>query len=255
MERVNLFFLHGFLGRPHDWQAVKSYLPQSQNIKIFAVDYFSDEHLSPANDFGTWAKNFSKWVAQHTLANDRNVLVGYSLGGRLAMHALDENPDLWQQVILISANPGFNDDHDSLEPSSEERTQRWLNDSYWAEEFLKAPWDMLVKNWNAQPVFEGGSEEPSRSEKDFSRELLSLALTQWSLSQQKNMRSLLAKYSEKTLCLVGDRDSKFLNMTRALQDEIPALRYEAVKSSSHRVLFDNPKAIADKIRHLVSESL
>ncbi len=117
--------------------------------------------------------------------------------------------------------------------------------------FLKAPWEMVIRNWNAQPVFGGGENEPVRSEKEYSRESLSLALTQWSLAQQKNMRSLVQRAARQIVWIVGERDEKYVEMSRHLQEEIPGLRVKSVRGSSHRVLFDNPKELSEQIRELL----
>ncbi len=255
MERVNVFFLHGFLGRPTDWTAVKAFLPQHDNLRVFTPDYFKDQQLGPNNDFATWAKNFTRFAEVNGSSADRNILVGYSLGGRLGLHALESKPAFWHKVVLVSTNPGFNDPHESFDPISEERRQRWMTDSYWAEEFLKAPWEMVLKNWNAQAVFGGGETEPHRAEKDYSREALSLALTQWSLAQQKNMRSLLIQQTPKLMWLVGERDDKFSEMSRRLVEDVQGLRMELIPSSSHRVLFDSPKELADRIRNILQQLL
>ncbi len=251
MERINVFFLHGFLGRPADWAMVKAFLPQREDVRVFTPDYFKELTLSPQNSFANWADNFTQWVEQYGCGNDRNILVGYSLGGRLALHALEKKPDLWNRAVLISTNPGFDDSYDSFNPDSDERRQRWLSDSYWAEEFLKAPWDIVLRDWNSQPVFGGGSNEPVRLEKDYSRELLSLALTHWSLAQQKNMRSTIKKYMHKLLWVVGERDEKFLESSRRLHTEVSGLMLETVPDSSHRVLFDSPKELGRKIAQLI----
>lgn len=255
MERVNLFFLHGFLGRPSDWAVVKAHLPQHDGLRIFTPDYFKETSLGPQHSFESWADNFTRWVEIHGCSGERNILVGYSLGGRLALHALQRKPGLWHRVVLVSTNPGFNDVHEFFEPTSEERRQRWMNDSFWAEEFLKAPWDTVIRNWNAQPVFGGGETEPLRIEKEYSREMLSLALTQWSLAQQRNMRDLLQKQTAKVLWLVGERDEKYVEMSRRLQQEVPGLRWDIIPASSHRILFDSPKELGEKIRQLIQQLL
>ncbi|WP_413578807.1 alpha/beta fold hydrolase [Bdellovibrio sp. HCB290] len=248
---MNLFLLHGFLGRPSDWEAVKASLPPVTNLRIYTPDYFKDEELTSVHSFDKWAENFNDWAHDETKGAGKNILVGYSLGGRLALQALAQNPTQWYRALLISTNPGFNDNCKHFDPSSEQRKQRWLSDSYWAEEFLKAPWDMVMRNWNAQPVFGGGSE-PVRMEKDYNRENLSLALTRWSLAEQQNMRNLLSALKQKVLWLVGEKDEKFVSMSQALEHET-GLEIEIAQDSSHRVLFDRPREIADLIKNILSQ--
>lgn len=251
MARVNLFFLHGFLGKSSDWALVKSHLSLKDGTRVFSPDYFKEPQLGPQHDFKTWAKNFNAWVESLGCAKERNVLIGYSLGGRLALHAFENQPELWSKLVAISSNPGFDDNLDSFDPNSIPRKERWLNDSFWAEEFLKSPWDSVIKSWNAQPVFGQGDKEPLRIEKEYSREQLSLALTQWSLALQKNFRSLLEKSTDQVALYVGEQDEKYMQMAAGLKESIPQLRIEVIEEASHRVLFDNPKALATKLARFI----
>jgi 2-succinyl-6-hydroxy-2,4-cyclohexadiene-1-carboxylate synthase len=234
---------------------VKASLPPHANVRVYTPDYFRDQHLNPNHSFAEWASNFNQYVQSETKGVGQNILVGYSLGGRLALQALAQKPGMWSKALLISTNPGFNDNRKSFDPASEERTQRWMNDSYWAEEFLTRPWDMVMRNWNAQPVFGGGSTEPARLEKDYLREALGLALTQWSLAQQSNMRVVLNELCNKVSWIVGERDEKFVEMTQKLTEAVAGLRFEIVPEASHRVLFDRPRDVAEKIKNLIQQLL
>lgn len=248
MARLNLFFLHGFLGRPQDWEPVQSALAKQDKFLIKVPDYFKIDPLSPTHDFAEWAQNFNKWVEQEVEGVGQNILVGYSLGGRLALHALENRPHLWSRVVLVSTNPGFNDDHGEFTEESEERNKRWLNDSYWAQEFLTGSWETVLVNWNAQAVFGGARTEPVRNEKNYSRDMLSLALTQWSLAQQRNMRPIIREHLKKILWLVGERDEKFVEMAARLKEEMGELHSEVIRNASHRVLFDSPVELAQQLR-------
>lgn len=154
---------------------------------------------------------------------------------------------------MISANPGFEDNYSSFNPESEERAQRWMSDSYWAEQFLNAPWDMVVRNWNAQSVFAGGENEPRRVEKEYSRESLGLVLTQWSLAQQRNLREVIAKNIGKISWVVGEEDEKFQKLAQGLQEQVQGLKVDVIPGTSHRVPFDSPKILGEKIRQLIQQ--
>lgn len=251
MARINLFFLHGFLGKSSDWAPLKSHLSLKDGVRVFSPDYFKEPQLGPQHDFKTWAMNFNAWVESLGCAKEKNILIGYSLGGRLALHAYESRPELWSKLAVISANPGFNDDLETFDPNSAPRKERWLNDSFWAEEFLKAPWDLVLRSWNAQPVFGEGGKEPLRVEKEYSREHLSLALTQWSLALQKNFRSFLSKSTDQVALYIGDQDERYMQMATDLKEKIPQLRIEVVEEAGHRILFDNPKRLAGKLARFI----
>lgn len=246
MERVNLFFLHGFLGRPSDWSRIRNQLESHGNVRFFIPDYFNHPELNPTNTLDQWADHFIHWVEAQGCAGERNVLVGYSLGGRLALHALEKNSALWDQVIVISANPGLEGDL--------EREMRRDLDSTWAGEFLKSPWDLVLKKWNSQFVFEGSQKEPVRLERDYSRELLSLALTKWSLANQQDKRPVIQEHVKKVRWIVGERDSKYVELSRRLADQVPGLIVERIPAASHRVLFDCSDTLGDRLWQILSQA-
>ncbi len=253
--------MHGFLGQPSDWDSVVSCLPQDslvnrKVVRYFSVDYLNRTDLNSENSFQDWAVQFNQWVSTLSDKTDINILVGYSLGGRLGLHALNQSPNLWHKFVCISVNPGFDDaikiGSESVDFSnSQDRKNRWQNDSDWAEKFLNMPWGDLLSSWNAQAVFQGGKTEPARFEKDYSRNLLALALKQWSLARQNNFRKCLGEYSSKILWLVGAQDKKFLDIASHLQQEYKNLEVGIISESSHRVLCDQPYAVAEKIKALV----
>ncbi|MGZ3768176.1 MAG: alpha/beta fold hydrolase [Bdellovibrio sp.] len=260
MERINIFFLHGFLGRPSDWDAVKVFLSQRENVRVYVPDYFNEPFLGPENSFENWSENFNSWAQGLVGFSNQNILVGYSLGGRLALHALEKKTELWKKVICISTNAGFVDDFQETETGiyssdflSEERRLRAANDARWAQEFLNSDWQSVMQAWNAQSVFGGGGNEPVRLEKDYRRKILSQSLKQWSLSLQKNKRSVLQRNAEKIFWLIGEKDKKFVELAYQLKADIPSLNIDFVSNASHRVLFDNPQNLSETISRVILE--
>lgn len=249
MERVNLIFLHGFLGRPKDWSPTVDFLMlENSKVEIYQVDLFNDEMLNPQVSLAQWGESFCKWMQKHVDRTSRNILVGYSLGGRLALHALEACPNLIERAFIVSANSGFPDNLAGFESDSQDRKSRWLHDANWAELFIKAPWAEVLKNWNAQPIFAGTKSEPPRPESEYSREALGLALTNWSLAQQKDLRPVVEKNLAKISWIVGENDTKYVDIARNLEKDIPQFHFEMIKGASHRVMFDEPRQLAAKIK-------
>lgn len=222
-------------------------LPASVHIE--KVDYFQIEKLSPRHSFAEWGTAFNDFV--RTQGFQKNFVVGYSLGGRLALQAVGRDPELWAQGVCVSTNPGFADDFQEFNPVSSAREKRWISDSSWAEKFQSAPWENVLKAWNGQPVFAGSVVEPARLEKNYSRELLSLALTNWSLAQQPNMRTLLRLHPEKFSLIVGASDQKFYDIGVELRKSISSLQVYAVPDASHRILFDRPQDLGHILKQLI----
>lgn len=243
MERINYFFLHGFLGRPEDWSAVVTQLPKNDRVRYFTPDFFNTVGMGPQCSFQDWATSFNSWVKTCVASGDQNILVGYSLGGRLALHAFKKQPILWSKVILISTNPGMSDNDSAVASSALLREQRLENDAHWASKFLHGSWDEVLKEWNSQGVFSGSVSEPVRFEKNYDRSLLAAALMNWSLARQQDMIPLLKVFADKVLWVVGEQDKKYYELSRGLIQEIPELRVRVISEAGHRVLFDNPASL------------
>lgn len=242
MSKIDFIFLHGFLGLPTDWNDV------IENLRVelegFSItgeyhvpDYFNRPHLGPNNSFAEVAEEFVNWIATQT-QNKRKIIVGYSLGGRLAVHIFEKYPDLFEGLICVSTHPGLNSNQ------SNELNERLNKDHSWAEMFLTHDWRQVLLKWNDQSVFEGSMFEPERHEINYRRELLTQALVNWSLAKQEDKRFLIKKYSKKISWIIGAQDKKFVELTHSLIKEIAGMKVEVVPNAGHRVLFDNSVVLA-----------
>jgi 2-succinyl-6-hydroxy-2,4-cyclohexadiene-1-carboxylate synthase len=216
---TKIYALHGFLGRPHDWEHV---LPQANAVNLF-------EEIAP---FWQWAESFNISIT------NPGVLIGYSLGGRLALHALLNQPNLWKAAIIISAHPG-------LETEAEKKL-RFQQDHLWAERFTKDSWDLLMHDWNAQAVFRGDNLTV-RKERDFDRLKLASALRVWSLANQENLMSQLSQLDIPIFWIAGSLDSKYSALYDSISLKHPDSKKWIAPNASHRVPWQQPKQFYSQI--------
>jgi len=200
--------LHGFLGTPADW----NFLPY-KNMHI--PNLFSE----PIKSFSEWSEGFNA-----SLQKNDNVLIGYSLGGRLAMHALIANPERFSCAIIISAHYGLN--------TTEERKQRLINDFKWAKSIREQPWQYLMDQWNAQSVFDN---DIIRRERDYDRNTLAEAMTTWSLGNQECLINDLEKLNIPILWIAGGKDTKYAALAKLVSLRHPQSRIWVAKESGHRL--------------------
>jgi 2-succinyl-6-hydroxy-2,4-cyclohexadiene-1-carboxylate synthase len=240
--KTQVFMLPGFLGLPTDWDPVARELQKVRpNWELIPVD-FRDPKISPANTLRSWGGQFNEWVRQQNKAHVR-LLVGYSMGGRLAAHALIEDPDLWQAAVFISTHPGLQ--------LIDEVELREKSDAYWAQRFAEEDFQKVMEDWNAQAVFVGSQKEPLRERQHYPTGFLEKCLSNWSLAKQDDLRDRIYKANIPQVWLAGQRDVKFMAILKQLKyenghRETPFM-CETIKSASHRALFDQPSAIAQII--------
>jgi len=236
-----LVFIHGFLGRTEDWR------PFAMADRDICVDFWplarSLSQLPQGRDpFDAAAEVIEETVG---FLPEKPVLIGYSMGARLAMQALLKTPSLFQAAVLISGNPGLR--------NTEEREARLVADRQWAERFRSESWPDVLAAWDRQGVLQKPSftEVPlfalSRDENNFDREALAAALEFWSLSRQNDLRAGLRSLPLPILYLTGESDSKFCELNRELVDGSKLHQHRIIPSAGHRVPWENSTAFVANV--------
>jgi 2-succinyl-6-hydroxy-2,4-cyclohexadiene-1-carboxylate synthase len=219
---MKLFALHGFLGSPNDWTILKQAPGGAQELN--AVDLLDDMPIVPLEQ---WGASFNRAVRERNFPQAENLLIGYSLGGRLALHALIDDPGLWRAAVIVSAHPGL--------AGAEERTGRVASDEVWASRMEGEAWEQWIDDWNSQEVFRNDptnrGEPMARGRRVRSAE----ALRTWSLGRQSDLAGRLSALEIPILWIVGENDKKFVGQANRLKFKHPASEVVAIKGAGHRV--------------------
>ncbi len=224
--------IHGFLGRPADWGGVADALRRlAPRLAFDTVELPTRDAAALAPTPAAWASAFNR--ARPASAGERRILLGYSMGGRLALQVALDRPAAWDAVVLVSAQVG------ALDPAA--RAAREHADAQWATRFRTLPWPALMAQWNAQPVF-AGSHEPERFEADHDRAALARLLTDW--SPARDATPLQALRGLPLLAYAGARDPKYVRALEALRDTGLLRAGRPIAGAGHRVIFDQPAALA-----------
>jgi 2-succinyl-6-hydroxy-2,4-cyclohexadiene-1-carboxylate synthase len=224
MVKPILHCLPGFLGKASDWSSF------SQNtFDSCPYDFMRPEALGKTLE-----------ERAHLLNADRSkeggVLLGYSLGGRIALHALTQSPESWRGAIIVSANPGLRD--------TSERDVRVEVDRKWARRFLEESWSSVLRDWDAQPVF-GSQPYPLQDEgvdprSELSRELCADLLTSCSLGLQEDLRPKIARLKVPILWISGEQDVKYSQIGEEMVRLNSGIRHLSIPGAGHRV---NPEKV------------
>lgn len=232
MSKTTLTALHGFLGRSSDWCG---FSPDSLGVsEIHAPDIQVHEK---SDSLYQWAKTFNLKTATH-------ILMGYSLGGRLALHALLSQPHSWDAAIIISAHPGL--------ISAEEKAIRLAKDLAWADRFEKESWHEVIASWESQDVFVKSSYRFDRKELDYDRDQLVRMLRYWSLGCQDHLTPLLQKLPIPILWIAGANDPTYRDRAAALQLAHPLSRVWIAPNASHRVPWEQQAAFQGQVSSFIS---
>jgi 2-succinyl-6-hydroxy-2,4-cyclohexadiene-1-carboxylate synthase len=252
-----LIGLHGFFGIPSDWKKIGEIL----KLDVVTPDLSIWATRAEVTDFQTFAKSMNRSV--QILSEERNepiMIVGYSMGARLAAACVLAAPELYKAALFVSMNPGLADD------DSAARDARAKFDKLWAARMRLDPWEETWRKWNNQDVLKPGSRTVLKSADvtrlseisrtlEGRREAWARAMEIWSLAKQPDNRKSLIEWAQAgrpTTVMTGTEDVKFTELTTAwVKDSADSIRHRLSLSTGHRVLTEAPEDVASEISTLL----
>jgi len=245
---VKLHCLHGTFQTPAVWSDFEARLagragaPAGDALRVLAED------VDPPATGGleTWAAGLCRRQAGAPDDGEARVPLGYSLGGRLAMHALLACPRTWSAAVLVAAHPGGG--------SEAERAAVRQRDARWAERCRRDPWARLLADWDAQPVFGGRPNRAPRPPDGFDRERCARVFEAFSRAGQADLRPRLAAAPlPPVLYVTGAEDARYGALGDELAERVPAITHVVVPGAGHRVPWDRPAEFAVVVRGFLRE--
>ncbi len=227
---------HGFLGLPADWDAIPC------TARAAKPDWMPMLAALPGGPGDSALPELARMMNREG-REKAETLLGYSMGGRIALHMLlAPGAERWGRAIIVSASPGLSN------PS--ERRPPLQSDGKGARRFRHDPWEDVVSAWNSQSVFAADGANPlPRREADFDRDHLWLALLRGSVARQEDLRPQLKDLQTPVLWLAGERDAKYAALARECAALNPNFRCTLIPGAGHRLPWTAPdafeRAIAD----------
>ncbi len=201
-RHCRLSLLHGFLGSPDDWEGVISHLPE----------------------FECQALAYPFKIPEDT------VVVGYSMGGRIALKSA-------QPKILLSAHPGLK--------SPEEKERRWKEDQCLVAKLRSEPFEKVLREWYDQPLFSTLKALP-QFEEIFARRCKQNPIELAEILTKESLAHQTFSPVENAVFLHGQFDCKYAHLYRDL-----GLNSLEIPGVGHAAHLENPKVCA----HMISEAV
>ena len=228
---MKIFCIHG------NFQTAKVWHPLEERMKARFSDLemiTEDLCAKQFQSFDDWTEDFCGRV--EVQANgEKSILLGYSLGGRLALHACLSRPDLWKSAIVIGADPGLE--------SEEEKKLQLDRDRKWAERLKREPLEKLVDEWDAQSVFCGFENHAPRNLGEMDPDRLSHQFEVFSKGIQQNLVPKLAELKRPpVLFLSGEKDKKYQVIGERLAKSSSVINVQVIADAGHRVPWENPES-------------
>ncbi|MXX76208.1 MAG: alpha/beta fold hydrolase [Holophagales bacterium] len=235
--------IHGFSGSPASWRRVEALLDVPSHAP--AVCGHGGES-PPAISKGS--ASFEAEVDRLAAVVEAEVpaprlVVGYSLGGRLALGLLVRHPDLFLGAALIGANPGIG--------GEDARVARRRDDERWARLIEEEGLAVFDSEWSALPLFAsqhdldaGRLAEQRRTRLRHDPAALGAAMRVLGLGAMPDYRPVLPGVLCPVDLIAGSLDTKFVALARKMAEKLPDASVHVVEGAGHNVPLEAPVELA-----------
>ncbi|MEH1933569.1 MAG: 2-succinyl-6-hydroxy-2,4-cyclohexadiene-1-carboxylate synthase [Nostoc sp.] len=250
LNKPLILFLHGFMGNIDEFD---------EAIKLLSDDFdYLTLDLPGHGKTQVWGEDEYYTMANtaHALINlldelkiPKCFLVGYSMGGRLALYLTLHFPERFLKVVLESASPGL--------PTEVERLERIKLDTQIGSKLTrsveKSDFAAFLSNWYNQTIFGYIKNHPEYDPMVESR------LQNNPLELDKSLRfmgtgcqpSLWEKLKENKipmLLLAGEYDEKFISINTEMAKICKFAQIKIISNVGHNIHFENPLPFVENIK-------
>ncbi len=246
-----ILLLHGFMGSSADWRDVMAALQdRTFCIALDLPGHGASLRLTPE----AYTIEGSARAAVHVLDRlevQRPVVVGYSMGGRLALYLALRYPKRCAGLFLESASPGLE--------SGEERSARRTADEAKAERLESGDLEGFLRDWYRQPLF----APLARNEALLRRTIavrrrndpveLARSLRGMGTGNQPSLWGELKGLTVPALAVAGELDEKYAAIVPRMSGISPRVEPMAIPGVGHDVHDEAPDEYAALLRRFLDE--
>ena len=240
-EGPALLLLHGFTGSSATWMP---HLAAFEEFTAVTVDLLGhgDSEAPPTP---------SRYRMEHAVDDltslldqleiRRAAVLGYSMGGRVALQLALRAPDRLWALVLESASPGIED--------AAEREDRVRSDAALAGEIERNGIVAFVDRWQALPLFASQGRLSASARGELRRQRLrnspvglANSLRGAGAAQEDSVLSRLGDVRVPTLLIAGALDQKYVALARKMSDALPCARIQILSEAGHAAHLEQPEA-------------
>ncbi len=166
------------------------------------------------------------------------VLLGYSMGGRLALSYALERPELINHLILVGTTPGIE--------NPDERKSRQQSDEALANSIITGGVKSFLKTWHKQPIIKTQENIPDFLRTNMMKRRrqnnpLGLANTLRAMGTgvMQPLWNRLTEIKCPVTLITGEMDNKFCNIAKQMKKQAPAMTHEIIPNAGHAAIWEN----------------
>jgi 2-succinyl-6-hydroxy-2,4-cyclohexadiene-1-carboxylate synthase len=247
-----LLLLHGFTGSSRVWDDIRRELAASTTV--IALDLIGHGRSAVPLDPARYSLEHAAGdlaALLDALGFESVDLLGYSMGGRLALHFAVAHRARVRRLILESASPGIQD------PA--ERQQRIRADTALAQRILEFGVEAFVAEWERNPLLGLAPHVPRQVRERQQRQRLTNdplglanSLRGMGAGQQQPLWSSLPELTTGITLIAGETDARYRDIAQRMSALLPQSHAEVVPHAGHTVHIDQPEEFARLLRHALA---
>ncbi len=247
IRNTPLVLLHGFTGSTSSWHELMGDF--SLHRRVRAVDLPGHGETSSPEDVEEYTAENTVSALEH-LVGRRLHLLGYSMGGRMALNYALTYPERVESLILESASPGIAD--------PVERIARMQSDRDLADRIERSGMKAFVNYWENIPLFSTQKRLPEKTRQQVREQRLknnprglANSLRGFGAGVMLPLWYELHELKMPVLLVVGALDTKYVEIAQRMAARIKNARVEIVPDAGHTVHLEQPS----RFRALVTDFL
>jgi 2-succinyl-6-hydroxy-2,4-cyclohexadiene-1-carboxylate synthase len=234
--------LHGFTQSGRSWHEVISLMPAGWKWVVPDLRGHGETRVRPGAPSTMDACTVDLETLWEHLGIERTHLVGYSMGGRLALHIAAARPERILSLLTIGAHAGLDE---------EAREGRRRGDEALAQRIEKDGLEAFVNYWSGLPMFEG----LERRGPSFVAQMRAARMDNHVAGLAESLRGMgagamrpvwqnLARVTCPCTFVAGQLDHGYAASARRLAASVPRGRVVIVQRAGHTVHQERPEAFA-----------
>ena len=225
-------FVHGFTQTGKSWTTAAQAIGNSINTFVDAPNHGESQGISLT------LQETGDELADIAFGK---ILVGYSMGARMALHAAIQHPYAMTGLILVSGTPGIEDDA--------EREARVQADEELASRIEMIGTSAFIQEWIRQPLFAKSkfSDEEIQDRCKNTATSLATSLRTCGTGQQESLWSQLQEIKIPVLLICGTRDEKFVEIAKRMNQMISGSTMRILDKAGHNAHLDQPEDFAQAV--------
>ena len=241
-EGTPVTLLHGFTQNGRSWLEIISRMPQGWQWIVPDLRGHGDTRTRAERGCTMDACTRDLEMLWDHLGVTRTHLVGYSMGGRLALHVAARRPERILSLLTIGAHAGLEE---------EARAGRQRGDDALAHRIESDGLEAFVNYWSALPLFAGLERRgpafvaQTRAERMTNHVSgLACSLRGMGAGSMEPLWDDLAHVTFPCTFVAGQLDHGYVSSARRLATTVPNGRVEVVPRAGHTVHQERPDAFA-----------